>query len=178
MQPLKKSGPFQKPRSKTVRKPSSAETQRKNTKKKEEKDKRLPPKHTEKRKYVRKKTQEYGTSKLEVRFAKNFLDKLGVEYVYQYKAESIGRYYDFRILPKGPIIEVQGSYWHGDKRLYEEKDLNRTQLRNMKVDEKKRQWCSRNGIKLIYVWEEDINKDPEGVMKFLREELKNYIDRK
>ena len=88
------------------------------------------------------------------------------------------RYFDCRVLPKGPIIEVQCSYWQGDKRLYEEKDLNSVQRRNMKVDEKKRRWCSMNGIKLIYVWEEDINKDPEGVMKFLREELKGYINRK
>ena len=28
---------------------------------------------------------EYGTSKLEERFARNFLDKLGIKYVYQYK---------------------------------------------------------------------------------------------
>lgn len=179
-QPLKKSGPFQKPRSKTVRKPSAEETQGKNVRKSvsKNKDKRLPPKHTGKKKWVRTHKQEYGTSKLEQRFASNFLDKLGIEYKYQFKAESIGRYFDFRVLPKGPIIEVQGSYWHGDKRLYEEKDLNSVQRRNMKVDEKKRRWCSMNGIKLIYVWEEDINKDPEGVMKFLREELKNYINRK
>ena len=177
-QPIKKSGPFQKPRSKTVRKPSSTATQEKNTKKKaekKEKDKRLPPKHGIKRKWVCVHKQEYGTSKLEERFAKNFLDKLGVEYKYQYKAESIGRYFDFRILPRGPIIEIQGSYWHGDKRLYEEKDLNATQRKNIKVDEKKRKWCSMNGIKLIYVWEEDINKDPEGVMRFLREKLKDFL---
>lgn len=175
-QPVKKSGPFQKPRSKTVRKPSAEETKRKNTKKKE--DKRLPPKHKERRKIVRRHPQEYGTSKLEERFAREFLDKIGVEYKYQYKAESIGRYYDFRIMPRGPIIEVQGSYWHGDDRIYEEKDLNATQRRNRVVDEKKRKWCSMNGIKLLYVWEDDINKDPEGVMNFLRAELKDFIGRK
>lgn len=175
-QPIKKSGPFQKPRSKTVRKPAAQTTRAKNTKKTtKESDKRLPPKHTEKKKWVRTHKQEYGTSKLEERFAKNFLDKLGVEYKYQYKAESIGRYFDFRILPRGPIIEIQGSYWHGDKRLYEEKDLNATQRKNIKVDEKKRKWCSMNGIKLIYIWEEDINKDPEGVMKLLREKLKDFL---
>lgn len=177
MQPVKKkTGPFQKPRSKTVRKPAAQTTRAKNAKKTiKEIDKRLPPKHTEKKKWVRTHKQEYGTSKLEERFAKNFLDKLGVEYKYQYKAESIGRYFDFRILPRGPIIEIQGSYWHGDKRLYEEKDLNATQRKNIKVDEKKRKWCSMNGIKLIYIWEEDINKDPEGVMKLLREKLKDFL---
>ena len=37
---------------------------------------------------------EYGTSELEVRFAKNFLDRLGVKYIYQFRMASIGRYLD------------------------------------------------------------------------------------
>ena len=120
--------------------------------------------------------QEYGTSKLEEKFAREFLDKIGVEYVYQYKAESIGRYFDFRIMPKGPIIEIQGSYWHGDSRLYEEKDLNATQRRDIKIDELKKKWCTRNGIPIIYIWELDINKNPKMVLNYLKEVLKPYLD--
>lgn len=122
--------------------------------------------------------QEYGTSKLEERFARDFLDKLGINYAYQYKAESIGRYFDFRICPdlRGPIIEVQGSYWHGDPRIYEEKDLNKTQKRDIKIDEIKRKWCARNGVKLIYVWEKDINETPKMIMEMLKNELKPYLD--
>ena len=75
----------------------------------------------------KKRHKEYGTSKLEEKFAKEFLEKLGVNYIYQYKAESIGRYFDFRIMPNGPIFEIQGGYWHADPRLYEEKELNPTQ---------------------------------------------------
>jgi hypothetical protein len=77
---------------------------------------------------------EYGTSKLEDRFAKDFLDKLGLVYETQYKAESIGRYYDFYIPSANLLIEIQGSYWHGDPRLYESNDLNNTQKRSQKVD--------------------------------------------
>ena len=166
VQPIrKKSGTFQKPRSKTVKKKVTPKAER---------DRRLPAKPKNNRKYVRH-HQEFGTSKLEERFARYFLERLGVKYVYQFKAESIGRYYDFRILPNGPIIEIQGSYWHGDKRLYEESELNAIQKRNIKVDEKKRKWCSMNGIKLIYIWEQDINKNPDGVLNFLKEELKNYL---
>ena len=126
-------------------------------------------------KKTKKKHDEYGTSKLEERFAKEFLDKLGVEYQYQYKAVTIGRYFDFRIMPHGPIIEIQGSYWHGDKRLYEEKDLNSTQKRNIKVDEYKKKWCKTNGIRLIYIWEKDINEKPLKVFEYLKEQLKKYI---
>jgi len=170
-QPVKKSGAYQKPRSKTVKKPTQEETSKKNTAKR---DKRLPSVHKEHKKRVFK-HPEYGTSKLETRFARDFLDKLGVKYTYQYKAESIGRYFDFRIEPHGPIIEINGSYWHGDSRLYEEKDLNSIQKRSRRVDEYKQAWCSRNGIPLFYIWEEDINKNPEGIMDFLRDVLKNYI---
>ena len=122
--------------------------------------------------------QEYGTSKLEERFAHDFLDKLNVNYVYQYKAITIGRYFDFRICPelRGPIIEVQGSYWHGDPRIYEEKDLNKTQKRDIKIDEIKRKWCAINGVKLIYVWQKDINETPTMVMEMLKNELKPYLD--
>lgn len=53
----------------------------------------------------KKKHPQYGTSKLEEDFAKEFLDKLGVKYVYQFEAKDIGRFYDFRI-KDGPIIEI------------------------------------------------------------------------
>lgn len=171
-QPVKKSGPFQKPRSKTVKKPTAQQTADKN-----KKDRRLPKNNSIKPKpKPRRVHPKYGTSKLEERFAREFLDKIGVKYVYQFEAKSIGRFFDFRIEPHGPIIEIQGSYWHGDNRIYEENNLNATQKKNIRVDEYKREWCSRNGIPLIYIWEEDINRDPEGVVKFLREKLKRYIN--
>lgn len=117
----------------------------------------------------------YGTSKLEEKFAKEFLDRLGVKYTYQFEAKEIGRFYDFKI-EDGPIIEIQGSYWHGDPRLYEDKDLNRTQLRAKRVDEYKKKWALLNGIPIYYVWEKDINENPDKVMKFLNEIL--YIKEK
>ncbi len=121
-------------------------------------------------KFVRR-HKEFGTSKLEKKFMEEFLDRLGVEYEYQYKAESIGRYYDFRIKPNGPIIEIQGTYWHADPRVYEDKNLNRTQRRDRKIDEVKKTWCALHGIKLIYIWEKDINENPSKVMKLLKEEI-------
>lgn len=167
-QPIrKKTGTFQKPRSKAVKKTAKSTSGRK--------DRRLPAKAEVVKKKVVRKHPQYGTSKLEERFAREFLDKIGVDYTYQYKAESIGRYFDFRIQPYGPIIEIQGSYWHGDKRLFEESELNAIQKRNIRVDEKKRKWCQMNGIPLIYIWEKDINSDPAGVLNYLRDKLKKYI---
>jgi len=75
-------------------------------------DKRLPPKpKNTPLKRSQRPHKEYGTSKLELRFAKEFLDKLGIEYIYQFKAESIGRYFDFFCVTANVIIEVDGDYW-------------------------------------------------------------------
>lgn len=117
----------------------------------------------------------YGTSKLEEDFAREFLEKLGVKYIYQFKAEDIGRFYDFKIVD-GPIIEIQGSYWHGDPRLYEEKELNKTQKKNIRVDEYKQKWALSHGIPIYYIWEKDIKENPTKVMNLLKEIL--YIQDK
>ena len=75
-------------------------------------DKRLPPKQKKERVFRKKPiNKEYGTSKLEFPFAKEFLDKLGIEYIYQYKAEEIGRYFDFFCPQEHVIIEIDGDYW-------------------------------------------------------------------
>lgn len=54
---------------------------------------------------------QYGTSKLEEDFAREFLDKLGIEYVYQYEAKDIGRFFDFYVPESRLILEVDGDYW-------------------------------------------------------------------
>ena len=117
----------------------------------------------------------FGTSKLEQDFARDFLDKLGVKYVYQFEAKDIGRFYDFKII-NGPIIEVQGSYWHGDSRIYEEKDLNKIQKKNIQVDAYKQKWALSHGIPIYYIWEKDVKESPDKVMAFLKEIL--YIEEK
>lgn len=57
----------------------------------------------------------FGTSKLEEEFAENFLDKLGIEYIWQYEAKEIGRFYDFMCFTKeshSPVLlEIDGGYW-------------------------------------------------------------------
>ena len=52
----------------------------------------------------------YGTSKLEEKFAKEFLDKLGVPYEKQFEAKDIGRFYDFKVGER-VLVEVDGDYW-------------------------------------------------------------------
>lgn len=112
---------------------------------------------------------EYGTSKLEVYFAKNFLDKLGIKYVYQFKAESIGRYFDFYIPDANAIIEVDGDFFHGYGLIHEEK--NKMQKHAEWVDNQKDMWAMAHGIPVIRIWEHDIKKNPDKVMHVLKERL-------
>lgn len=78
----------------------------------------------------------YGTSKLEIDFAHDFLDKIGIKYIYEYEAKDIHRFYDFAIVqyqdipwiteikhgvnsvkqdeqnpPISFFIEIDGGYW-------------------------------------------------------------------
>lgn len=166
MQPVKKSGPFQKPRSKTVKKRTKPAG-----KAKEPTDKRLPPKKNPngRKKHTRPHVQAYGTSKLEVRFAHNFLDRLGINYIYQFEAKSIKRFYDFFIPECNVLIEVDGDYYHSYGLVYEQ--MTPTQKRNKHADEQKNRWAAMNGIKLLRIWEHDINDHPEAVMEYLKYEL-------
>lgn len=42
--------------------------------------------------------EKFGTSKLEADFARDFLDKIGVKYIYEYEAKDIHRFYDFAVV--------------------------------------------------------------------------------
>lgn len=144
------------------------DTVKKTVKKESNTINRLPNQKNIKTKAQRKrKHPEYGTSKLEERFAKNFLEKLNVEYIYQFKAESIGRYYDFYIPRFNICIEIDGDYYHSYNLMKEE--MNPMQKHNKRVDAVKDHWAISNGILLLRIWEHDINKHPEKVMQMLKE---------
>ena len=115
------------------------------------------------------KHKEFGTSKLEEKFMEEFLDRLGIKYKYQFKAESIGRYYDFYIPSANILIEIDGVYWHGFGKTHEEK--NPMQKHNERVDKQKDLWAVLNGYKLIRIWENDINNNSSKVITLLKEEI-------
>ena len=117
-----------------------------------------------------------GTSKLEERFATDFLEKLGVKYIYQFEAKEIGRWYDFYLPEHNLIIEVDGSWYHSDPRLVKEDEMNPMQKRNKRIDEVKNRWALMHGIPILRIWEKDINESPDKVLKELRERL--YIQDK
>lgn len=139
--------------------------------------------------------QRYGTSKLEKKFAQDFLDKYGIKYIYEYEAKDIKRFYDFAIVrqkeryiteekeglcsvvqgcqhcPIEVLIEVDGGYWHSDPRIVDESKLNATQKHNKMVDNLKNEWARIHCIPLLRFWEYDIQNNPQKVFA----ELKKYI---
>ena len=114
----------------------------------------------------------YGTSKLEDRFAKEFLDRLGYTYVRQYEAKDIGRFYDFAVKQSNGaiiLIEVDGTFYHGYGLVHEDKSP--MQKHNEWVDKVKDQWAAEHGIPLIRIWEHDINDKPSEVLKLLKKRI-------
>ena len=113
----------------------------------------------------------FGTSKLEQDFARDFLDKLGAKYIWQFEAKDIGRFYDFYLPEHNLIIEVDGSWFHSDPRLVKEEEMNPMQKRNKRVDEYKNRWALAHGIPILRVWEKDIREQPIKVLKELKKIL-------
>lgn len=118
---------------------------------------------------------EYGTSKLETKFANNFLKKLGIEFQTQFKAESIGRYYDFYIPSANLLLEIDGDFYHSFNILYE--NMSPMQKKNKRVDRDKDKWAKEHKIPLIRIWEHDINDNPKEVMDMLKKEIPLYIEK-
>lgn len=137
--------------------------------------------------------QEYGTSKLETYFATEFLDKLGLFYVYEYEAKDIKRFFDFAVTSDTKreyvfemnngiksikqnaktvfidfIIEVDGDYHHGNPDVVDVNNLNPMQKHNRFVDGLKDEWCAMHCIPLLRIWENDIRHNPKKVMDMLK----------
>lgn len=131
----------------------------------------VPAAHPSKMKVKKSKTgkrwhPKYGTSKLEDKFASEFLDRLGVDYVRQYEAKSIGRFYDFYIPSANALIEIDGDYYHGYGLVREDKSP--MQKKNERVDRLKDEWALSHCIPIIRFWEHDINGNPQKVMAELK----------
>lgn len=118
----------------------------------------------------------YGTSKLEEDFAHQFLDQLNVDYVYQFEAKDIGRFYDFYLPNENLLIEIDGDYWHGNPDKYSQDELRYHQRKAQRVDEYKNKWALMHSIPIIRIWESDIRKRPKQVMDGLKTVIRARID--
>lgn len=123
-----------------------------------------------------KKHPKYEMSKLEDKFAKEFLDRLGIEYIRQYEAKDICRFYDFYLPKQNLLIEIDGDYYHAYNKMYEQ--MSPMQKRNHRVDEVKNKWAAEHCFVLLRIWEHEINDTPAKVMEVLERELDNGSEKK
>lgn len=65
--------------------------------------------------------------------------------------------FDFGNKENKILLEVQGDYWHGNPTLYQQKNLNSTQINKQNKDKIKAEFAQKHGFKLFYIWENDIN---------------------
>ncbi len=79
------------------------------------------------------------------------LDKLNIDYKIQVSLDSHRFVIDVYIPTQKLIIECNGDYWHNYK-IFPEKE---------KRDKALKEYASKNGYKLIELWESDIRKNPE-----------------
>lgn len=100
------------------------------------------------------------------------LTELGVEFETQKIIDN--KIFDFYIPSKNIIIEVHGDYWHSNPLIYEEKKLNKIQIRNQRNDVFKEILAKGRGYKIEVIWEYDLNNNyseqKERFKKILKDE--------
>lgn len=105
---------------------------------------------------------------------KYILDKLNIEYIQQYKIKT--HPFDFYLPKKNLLIEVDGDYWHcnkkTDKRFVDEnfihphKKITTKEVR--KKDEENNMLAKENNYKIIRLWDSEIKThDIESMSKIL-----------
>jgi G:T-mismatch repair DNA endonuclease (very short patch repair protein)/predicted DNA-binding protein YlxM (UPF0122 family) len=93
-------------------------------------------------------------NKLEQRVAK-ILDASGIVYEQQYR---LGRFlFDFYLPATHTLLEVHGTFWHADPRIYSHDRLSRIQQRNVANDLKKAAYATTHGYRLQVLWEADVS---------------------
>ena len=106
-----------------------------------------------------------------------FLDTLSVEYVTNNRTLLHGKEIDIYFPKLMKAIEVQGTYWHADPRIYEATYYNKA--KNMyasdiwKYDAKKGESINKLGITIFYLWEIDWDSNNDKVKTELKEFLQN-----
>jgi G:T-mismatch repair DNA endonuclease (very short patch repair protein) len=91
------------------------------------------------------------------------LDRIGVRHVRQFGFRGDRGRFAFVVdfwLPDVPgVIEVNGTYWHADPRVYPG-PLNATQRHNVGRYRRKVEYLNSIGIRVAEVWEQDFRRDP------------------
>lgn len=112
------------------------------------------------------------SSKLELNFIENFIKPYTDNYIQQLYLKDIKQFCDIFIPDKNLIIEINGTYWHCDKRKYINGPINKIQENKLKKDEIKYKYLKENKYNLLIIWEDDIRNNSKEIKKIIKEYLK------
>lgn len=104
----------------------------------------------------------------------DLLDDLKIEYEREVPLKYPGsgyRYYDFHLYEYGILIEVDGAYWHGER-----KKIDYPSLMAKKNDMTKNWLAKKSGYNLIRIKEKEINEGYEGVKNTILNVIKENRD--
>ena len=93
----------------------------------------------------------------------NLLNEMNIQYQPKFriynenKEEFTFREYDFLIKNTKILVEVDGDYWHGNKKIFT--PLSEFQKNTQKNDKIKEKFAQRNGYEIIRFWGSDIKND-------------------
>jgi G:T-mismatch repair DNA endonuclease (very short patch repair protein) len=97
------------------------------------------------------------------------LRSLGIKLIPQYGIRGDGGRYvacvDFFLPDMNIAMEVNGTFWHSDIRVYPNGPVHFSQRRNMVKYNRKKNTLTQRGINLVEVWEIDFHKDPFGSVR-------------
>ena len=108
-------------------------------------------------------------------FTNQILDELEVKYLNekQFKYYSVDNYLEDYNL----IIEVMGDYFHANPLRYEYSKLNKMQLKDIVRDARKHTYIKRYyNVNILYLWENDINKNIEKCKKLIMHYIEHNGD--
>ena len=108
-------------------------------------------------------------SKLELRIC-NIFEDLNISYTRQFHINGYNHPYDFHLCNSKILIEINGTYWHADPKIYNENySVRGTLAKNIwEKDKKHIEKAHNNNYIVITIWEDEIRKRND-------EELKQYI---
>ena len=109
------------------------------------------------------------SSEIEKEFINTCIVPLNLKFKTQYYIKEINHYCDVYIEEKNTIIEFQGDFWHGNPDIYtDQKNLKKYQKDKNEKDVILRQFCEKQNINLIEVWEKCYRKNKENIFQILK----------
>jgi len=150
-----------------------------NSKKKKinrEKAKRLREKLSNSYSHKPKRTRKHKQRTLPEQLTQDLLEELSIEFEIekslQYKFS--WKHYDICLIDYPILIEVDGNYWHGEKKTVDKK-MRLVHYKNKQNDAIKNWLAKKNGYKLIRIWENEIKDDRESVKQKILDTISNII---